>query len=240
VDLKDIKSANPPDFSFILPKKDRLELDLGTSEAYFPYEDAMPVSMRLVRMADLFTVDIHWKMLTDYRPCNRTEEDYFNRIVDLGKFKRDTRIAEAQQVMNSISSVPGSSVQAKALAMGFVVYKSKRGTLETKMKSCKECGLEMCTGVYCKLQIYDSYSRVILDKDELEAEDGKGFSLKNVIAQANNTKQPGKKEPARSRRKNETTAKPSLSAMIFQVRKRKRKKKKKAKNAENEGEAEAK
>jgi len=216
-------AGQPPDLSFTLSKKDRQKLDLGTSDLYFMYEDAMPVSMRAVRLADLFSVAIHWKMLTDYRPVNKKEEDYFNRMIDLGKFKRDTKIQEAQQLADSMSNIPGSNAQVKALAMGFVMYKSKRGTAETKLKSCKDCGLELCTGIYCKLQVYDAYSRVILDKDELEAEENKGFSLKNVIAQANAPKGGAGAKDA----KKKTPAKPSLTAMIFKAKKKKRKKKKK-------------
>lgn len=65
-------------------------------------------------------------------------------------------------------------MQAKAaMANGFISYKSKRGTLETKVKSCMECGLELCTGVWCRLGHYEDYTRAIMDKNELAKADSK-------------------------------------------------------------------
>jgi len=187
------------------------------------------MSMRPVRLEELSLVDIHWKMLTDLRPLNRMEEDYFNRIVDLGKFRQNTRIQEAKALATTLSKIIGSSVQAKAASLGFMVIKSKKGTVETLMKCCKECGQELCSGKFCKLQLYEAYARVIMDDDELEAEE-KGFSLKAVIDQANASKDLKANAASVAKARSNKKKKPSLKAMLVKAnggRGTKKKKKKK-------------
>lgn len=84
------------DFSFTPTRKERNDLELQKVNESETFLDPMPPSMQEVRMGDLLAVDIHWKMLTDFRPINQKEEDYFNRLVDMGKFAKNTRVHDAK------------------------------------------------------------------------------------------------------------------------------------------------
>lgn len=84
------------------------------------------------------------------RPNNRLEEDIFGRLVELGKLRLGTRNWEAKQLAQAASGAPGSQSAALAASIGILVFKTKRGSTETRIKICPLCGLELCTGVYCK------------------------------------------------------------------------------------------
>ena len=43
------------------------------------YADPIPVAMQSVRILDLATVDINWKMLTVARPATKLDEEYFTK-----------------------------------------------------------------------------------------------------------------------------------------------------------------
>lgn len=43
------------------------------------YPDPIPVAMQSVRILDLATVDINWKMLTVARPTTKLDEEYFTK-----------------------------------------------------------------------------------------------------------------------------------------------------------------
>ena len=45
------------------------------------YVDPTPVSMQCVRILDLATVDINWRMLTIARPSCKMEDDYFTKYL---------------------------------------------------------------------------------------------------------------------------------------------------------------
>ena len=45
----------------------------------FAFADPCPESMRDVRISDLSSVDINWKMLTLARPTNKTDEEIFSK-----------------------------------------------------------------------------------------------------------------------------------------------------------------
>ena len=45
----------------------------------FQFSDPCPQSMRHVRIADLSSVDINWKMLTLARPTSKIDEDIFSK-----------------------------------------------------------------------------------------------------------------------------------------------------------------
>ena len=49
----------------------------------FPFGNPVPPSMRMVRIEDLSSVDINWRMLTLARPKTKLEEDIFSRLVQL-------------------------------------------------------------------------------------------------------------------------------------------------------------
>ena len=45
----------------------------------FQFSDPCPKSMRHVRISDLSSVDINWKMLTLARPTSKIDEDIFSK-----------------------------------------------------------------------------------------------------------------------------------------------------------------
>ena len=49
----------------------------------FQFSDPCPQSMRHVRIGELSSVDINWKMLTLARPTSKIDEDIFSKFVDL-------------------------------------------------------------------------------------------------------------------------------------------------------------
>lgn len=158
------------------------------------------------------------------RNTKASEAKALAHVIRFVQLFRTYPISEIIEICTHFSQMPGSSGQAKAIALGFITSKSKRGTMETKIKTCRECGLELCTGAWCRLGHYDYYIREILDKDELEAEE-KGFSLKGVIAQANSKPDAAAaEEKVRARRRAKKG--PSLKAMISAVKPKKKRKKK--------------
>lgn len=154
------------DFSFRYTKKEAKY----NAKHTFSYSDPIPVSMKAVRLEDLAAVDISWRMLTMLRPKNRLEEEIFNRLVELGKLRLGTRKLEAKILEAATKVAPGSQSYAILASMGIIVMKTKRGSTETRIKTCKECGGEIECG-YCKDFPYESYTRMMLDRDELEAEE---------------------------------------------------------------------
>lgn len=123
--------------------------------------------MKGVRLDDLAAVDISWRMLTPLRPKDRYEEGMFNRLVELGKLKVATRRLEAMLLEPNVKSAPGTQGNAFQSSMGIVVMKTKRGGTETRIEICTECGDEIQCG-YCKYLTYDSFTRALLDPEELE------------------------------------------------------------------------
>jgi hypothetical protein len=53
----------------------------GSGPNEFPFGNPVPPSMRGVRIEDLSSVDINWRMLTLARPKTKLEEDIFSRFV---------------------------------------------------------------------------------------------------------------------------------------------------------------
>ena len=45
----------------------------------YQFADPCPASMRHVRIGDLSSVDINWKMLTLARPTTKIDEDIFSK-----------------------------------------------------------------------------------------------------------------------------------------------------------------
>lgn len=179
-----------------------------------------------IRYVGLLSCKIACRKTPEGNPCRRSQAVGNNSEVRFEKIRQNAGIKHAYIFLTS--SMPGSAAQAKALALGFVTSKSKRGTNETRVKTCRDCGLELCTGTLCHLGHYEFHTRLILDEDELEAEE-KGFSLKGVIAAAN-AKPDKKAEEAKVRARRAAKKGPSLKAMLTAAKPRaKKKKKKKAK-----------
>ncbi|XP_022177236.1 uncharacterized protein LOC111038442 [Myzus persicae] len=133
--LGDIKIREKK-FKFKLPKKE--------SKKSFPFAEPTPSEMKGVSLDELYSVNIPWKMLTSLRPKSKIDEEYFSRQVELGTATLKTRNAEKR--------TPRDSFLRKK--------KNASGGVESKFLSCKECGIEFCTGESCKIFDYDSFKRV--------------------------------------------------------------------------------
>ncbi|XP_059079413.1 uncharacterized protein LOC131877682 isoform X2 [Tigriopus californicus] len=125
----------------------------------YQFADPCPESMRGVKISDLSSVDINWKMLTLARPNNKTDEEIFSKLVQLDKLRLQTRAKEAEQALARGGKDP------------FIVVKnpsaSKGGVAEKSIKTCSECAEEFCSGT-CKEFQYDAYQRLVLPEKEVE------------------------------------------------------------------------
>ena len=59
--------------------------DIIVPPSPFQFSDPCPKSMRHVRIGDLSSVDINWKMLTLARPTSKIDEDIFSKYSLLQK-----------------------------------------------------------------------------------------------------------------------------------------------------------
>ncbi|XP_071451817.1 uncharacterized protein [Hetaerina americana] len=120
----------------------------------FPFANPVPPSMRSIRLEDLCSVPIHWKMLTDLRPKVKMEEEMFSKFVNMGKL-------HLQSVQQDKRQAYSARLGKSMMAGGGVIKRSKNraGILETRALSCSECGEEFCSGVECKIYSYDAYIR---------------------------------------------------------------------------------
>ncbi|XP_039285554.1 micronuclear linker histone polyprotein-like [Nilaparvata lugens] len=135
---EDIK-IREKDFTFKTPKR---ELKPPSIREY-QFVDPVPAEMRGVRLEDLSSVNIPWKMLTTLRPKNKLEDEFFSRLVELGKLRLQTEEREK-----------------RISATDFVrKMKSKAGIVETRVVSCKECGEEFCAGEACHEFLYEAFVR---------------------------------------------------------------------------------
>ncbi|ODN02840.1 hypothetical protein Ocin01_03856 [Orchesella cincta] len=223
------------DFSFASPTKQQQEVSSttvssGSKSKKISYEDPLPLCMRTTRLEELWALDIHWKMLTSDRPSSKIEAFFFERIVELGRFALADRKQEQATIKAIMSSVVGTPAVTYLIALGFITTRSKRGAVETKLKVCKNCGLELCTGAFCKVYHYEGYTRMILDDDELENQekdkDELAF-LKQVSGAA------AASSGGASGKKAQTSKNLQGKKLKMQIKKTKRKKKKKKKAKEN-------
>ncbi|XP_050539798.1 uncharacterized protein LOC126904647 [Daktulosphaira vitifoliae] len=123
-------------FKFKLPKKE--------SRKKFPFSEPTPTEMRTISLDELYSVNIQWKMLTSMRPKSKVDEEYFSRQVELGKQTLKSRKIE------------------KKTPREYFLRKKKNasGSVEAKFLSCKECGVEFCTGENCNTFDYESFKRI--------------------------------------------------------------------------------
>uniref|UniRef100_T1H6G5 Uncharacterized protein n=1 Tax=Megaselia scalaris TaxID=36166 RepID=T1H6G5_MEGSC len=119
------------DFSFRPPRKESKKLlrQNGIRDLFYTYADPIPNEMRGLVLMDLCTVPIDWKMLTTLRPKTKVEEEYFSRLVEMGKLQLKTEARDKREaILNpSIKKV-----------------KNKSGIIETRLITCSECGEELC------------------------------------------------------------------------------------------------
>ncbi|VVC33560.1 Hypothetical protein CINCED_3A023248 [Cinara cedri] len=143
--LDDIKIREKK-FKFKLPKKE--------SKKTFPFAEPTPSEMKGVSLEELYSVNIPWKMLTALRPKSKIDEEYFSRQVELGMATLKTRNLEKR--------MPRDSFLRKK--------KNASGGVEAKFLSCRECGVEFCTGNRCKIFDYDSFKRVAVSTVQMTSE----------------------------------------------------------------------
>ncbi|CAH0381604.1 unnamed protein product [Bemisia tabaci] len=125
------------DFSFKITKK-----ELKPKREY-GFQDPTPPEMREIKLEDLSSVNIPWKMLTSLRPKTKLDEEFYSRLVELGKLALKTRAREKR--------IQDSDFVRK--------MKNRAGIVETRILSCKECYEEFCTGEACCDFLYESYQR---------------------------------------------------------------------------------
>jgi len=121
------------DYAFKMPKKEMRKLMRanGEREALYTYADPVPSEMKDVVLMELCAVPIDWKMLTTLRPKNKQEEEYFSRMVEMGKLELKTEARDRREfaLNNCVKKI-----------------KNKSGIVETRLMTCESCGEEMCCG----------------------------------------------------------------------------------------------
>lgn len=134
------------DWSFKMPRKELAFLLRcgGVRDVPHQYLDPIPPEMRGVTIAELCPVSIDWKMLTTLRPRTKIEEDFFSRLVELGKLQLKT---EARDKRDNV------------LAASQRRTKNRNGVVETRIFTCADCLEEFCTGRGCSDFNYDFYTR---------------------------------------------------------------------------------
>lgn len=133
VRAEDIKTKEK-DFSFKLNKKEvkKLLKKNGERDPIYSYSDPVPSEMRVVILYELCVVPIDWKMLTTLRPKVKIEEEYFSRMVEMGKLQLKTEQRDRREfILNS----------------GVKKLKNKSGIVETRLQTCSECSEELCYGM---------------------------------------------------------------------------------------------
>lgn len=134
VRTEDIK-IKEKDYSFKWNKKEmrRLLKTNGEREPLYTYADPVPSEMKDANLYELCVVPIDWKMLTTLRPKSKVEEEFFSRMVEMGKLQIKTEQRDRREFMinNYVKKL-----------------KNKSGIVETRLQTCTECGEEMCTGRY--------------------------------------------------------------------------------------------
>ncbi|XP_025420578.1 uncharacterized protein LOC112690723 [Sipha flava] len=141
-----IKPEKKPDDMKIKEKKFKFKLSKKEIKKPFPFAEPTPSEMKGVSLDELYSVNIQWKMLTSLRPKSKIDEEYFSRQVELGTATLKTRNMEKR--------TPFESFLRKK--------KNASGGVEAKFLSCKECGIEFCTGDSCKIFDYDSFKRIAI------------------------------------------------------------------------------
>ncbi|XP_073838555.1 uncharacterized protein [Musca autumnalis] len=146
VRAEDIK-IKEKDYSFKWNKKEMRKLlkSNGEREPLYTYADPVPSEMKDVNLYELCVVPIDWKMLTTLRPKSKNEEEFFSRMVEMGKLQQKTEQRDRRDFMlnNCIKK-----------------FKNKSGIVETRLQTCAECGEEMCSGKACTEFNYDLFARV--------------------------------------------------------------------------------
>nr|XP_022910832.1 uncharacterized protein LOC111421867 [Onthophagus taurus]XP_022910833.1 uncharacterized protein LOC111421867 [Onthophagus taurus] len=143
------------DFKFKTGKKDFKAMN----ETYL-FMDPIPSEMKELKLKDFISIPIDWHMLTTLRPKTKSDEEYFSKIVELGKAEMRT-VARDKRIFAQDSLVRKS--------------KNKSGVVEQRIVSCSECGEEYCTGKLnnkIKFNLYTVSVRLIYSYINLDYLDG--------------------------------------------------------------------
>ncbi|XP_053677405.1 uncharacterized protein LOC128727511 [Anopheles nili] len=136
------------EYGFKMQKKEMRMLmkNGGERDKLYAYMDPIPGEMRNLVIMELCSVPIDWKMLTSQRPKTKVEEDYFSKLVELGKLQIKTiqRDKRENQLATSVRKV-----------------KNRSGIIESRVFTCNECMEEFCNGKTCADFNYDLYTRIV-------------------------------------------------------------------------------
>lgn len=131
---------------------------------------------------EICAVPIDWKMLTTLRPKLKADEDYFDRLIEMGKLQIKTEAADKK--LNAPSNVMKK-------------FKNKAGVLETRILTCSECGEEYCLGNVCGEFNYELFARLpvkVAPKKTIN-EHGTNKSTTSIIAKLMGTDKEKVKKP---------------------------------------------
>lgn len=132
---------------------------------------------------EICAVPIDWKMLTTLRPKLKTDEDYFDRLIEMGKLQIKTEATDKKV------NAPVNTMRK---------FKNKAGVIETRIITCNECGEEFCFGSSCGEFNYDLVARIPIKVEKKKTnEHGSNKSTTSIIAKLMGTdKDKGKKSGA--------------------------------------------
>ncbi|XP_046437796.1 uncharacterized protein LOC124188898 [Daphnia pulex] len=116
------------------------------------YPDPIPVAMQAVRILDLATVDINWKMLTVARPTSKQDDEFFTKLVELEKLRLKTRREGGIRTRRISGFVSGLSVRR-------IIRTNRSGVTEIRLPACLQCGFELCDSVHCVKFTYEDFFR---------------------------------------------------------------------------------
>lgn len=107
-------------------------------------------------------------MLTTLRPKLKTDEDYFDRLIEMGKLQIKT------EVMDKKVNAPVNTMRK---------FKNKAGVVETRITTCAECSEEFCMGGTCAEFNYDLFARIPIKVEKKKTnEHGSNKSTTSIIA----------------------------------------------------------
>lgn len=129
---------------------------------------------------EICAVPIDWKMLTTLRPKLKTDEDYFDRLIEMGKLQIKT------EMLDKKVNAPVNTMRK---------FKNKAGVIETRITTCPECSEEFCFGTTCAEFNYDLFARIPIKVEKKKPpEHGSNKSTTSIIAKLMGTdKDKGKK-----------------------------------------------
>lgn len=129
---------------------------------------------------EICAVPIDWKMLTILRPKLKADEDYFDRLIEMGKLQIKT------EALDKKVNAPVNTTRK---------FKNKAGVVETRITTCGECSEEFCMGQSCAEFNYDLFARIPIKVEKKKPpEHGSNKSTTSIIAKLMGTdKEKGKK-----------------------------------------------